>query len=65
MPKLKTHKATSKRYTVTKTGKIMKRTAGQNHFNARENGKTGRNKKSDVVTSQTLRRVMQINLPNS
>ena len=65
MPKLKTHKATSKRYTVTKTGKIMKRTAGQNHFNARENGKTGRNKKSDVVTSQTLRRVMQVSLPNA
>lgn len=65
MPKLKTHKATAKRYKVTKNGKIMKRTAGQNHFNARENGKTGRNKKSDVVTSQTLRRVMQVNLPNS
>jgi len=65
MPKLKTHKATAKRYKVTKTGKIMKRTAGQNHFNARENGKTGRNKKSDVVTSQTLRAVMQINLPNN
>ncbi len=65
MPKLKTHKATAKRYKVTKNGKILKRTAGQNHFNARENGKTGRNKKSDVVASTTLRRIMQINLPNS
>ena len=64
MTKLKTHNATDKRYKVTKTGKIMKRTAGQNHFNARENGNTGRNKKSDVVASQPLRRVMQINLPN-
>lgn len=64
MPKLKTHKATAKRYKVTKNGKIMKRTSGQNHFNARENGKTGRNKKSDVVASQTLRRIMVINLPN-
>lgn len=64
MPKLKTHKATAKRYKVTKKGKIMKRTSGQNHFNARENGKTGRNKKSDVVASQTLRRIMVINLPN-
>ena len=65
MPKLKTPKATAKRYKVTKNGKIMKRTAGQNHFNARENGNTGRNKKSDVVTSQTLRHVMAINLPNN
>ncbi|KKW08261.1 MAG: hypothetical protein UY44_C0013G0014 [Candidatus Kaiserbacteria bacterium GW2011_GWA2_49_19] len=43
----------------------MKRTAGQNHFNARESGKTGRNKKSDVVMSARLNRIMQINLPNS
>ncbi len=65
MPKLKTHQATDKRYKRTKTGKIMKRTAGQNHFNARESGKTGRNKKSDVVMSARLNRIMQINLPNS
>lgn len=65
MPKMKTHKATAKRYKVTKTGKIMKRTSGQNHFNAKENGKVGRNKKSDVVVSQTLRQKMLVALPNS
>ncbi len=64
MPKLKTHKATSKRFRVTKKGKIIKRTAGQNHFNSRENGKVGRNKKSDRVMSSTLNRVIQITLPN-
>lgn len=64
MPKLKTHKATAKRYQVTKNGKIMKRKSGQNHFNARENGKAGRNKKSDVVMSKTLDKVMQVALPN-
>lgn len=65
MPKLKTHKATAKRFRVTKTGKIEKRAAGQNHFNARESGKTGRNKKSDFIMSARLNRIMQINLPNS
>jgi large subunit ribosomal protein L35 len=65
MPKIKTHKATAKRYKVTKTGKIMKRCAGQNHFNARESGKVGREKRSDVVCSQSLRKVMERNLPNS
>ncbi len=65
MPKQKTHKATAKRYKISKKGKIIKRTAGQNHFNSRENGKTGRNKKSDVIASTTLNRVMQLNLPNS
>ncbi|OGH91218.1 MAG: 50S ribosomal protein L35 [Candidatus Magasanikbacteria bacterium RIFOXYD2_FULL_39_9] len=64
MPKMKTHKATAKRYKLTKKGKIIKRTAGQNHFNARENGNTGRNKKSDVIASTTLNRVMKTNLPN-
>ena len=64
MAKLKTHKATAKRYTVTKNGKIMRRKAGQNHFNARENGKVGRNKKQDLVVSQTLRKTMTQNLPN-
>ena len=63
MPKLKTHKATAKRYRVTKKGKIIKRTAGQNHFNARENGKTGRNKKSDVTLSVKNNRVMLIAMP--
>lgn len=63
--KLKTHQATSKRFKKTRTGKILKRTAGQNHFNARENGKVGRNKKSDVVASPALNRIMQINLPNN
>ena len=49
--KQKTHKATTKRHAVTKggKGKIKKRTAGQSHFNTRENGKVGRNKKSDIV----------------
>lgn len=64
MPKLKTHKATAKRYKKTRTGKVMKRTAGQNHFNARENGKTGRNKKSDVVMSAAINKFMNTALPN-
>lgn len=62
---MKTHKATAKRFRVTKNGKIIKRTAGQNHFNSRENGKVGRNKKSDMVMSTTLNRVIQVTLPNN
>ena len=50
MPKAKTHKATAKRFKVKKTGKIIKRTDGQDHFNSRESGKTKRNKRSNKVT---------------
>ena len=65
MPKMKTHKATAKRFKVTKTGKIMKRTAGQNHFNARESGKVGRNKKMDLVVSQAIKKHIAVALPNN
>ncbi len=65
MPKLKTHQGTAKRYKVTKNKKVMKRRAGQNHFNARENGKVGRNKKQDMVMSKTLDRVISMMLPNA
>ncbi|OGH94090.1 MAG: hypothetical protein A2538_02180 [Candidatus Magasanikbacteria bacterium RIFOXYD2_FULL_41_14] len=58
MPKMKTNQAIAKRYKVKKSGKIQKKAAGQGHFNAREDGKTGRQKRGGVVVSQTLRKVM-------
>ncbi len=50
MAKLKTIQAVAKRVRLTKGGKgkkIMKRIAGQDHFNSRETGKTRRNKRRD------------------
>lgn len=64
--KLKTHKATAKRFRVAKKGKskntVMKRACGQNHFNSRESGKVGRNKKSDANAPKTLLKVIKANL---
>ena len=61
MPKLKTHKATVKRFKIKK-GKIIKRRAGQDHFNARESGTVTRRKRKDVEMSKTntkiIRRIM-------
>lgn len=45
---MKTHKTVSKRIKVTKSGKLLKRKAGQDHFNARERGKTTRGKRRDI-----------------
>jgi ribosomal protein L35 len=56
MPKVKTHKATAKRFRIKKSKKgttILKRTDGQDHFNARESGKTKRNKRSDSALANT------------
>ncbi len=49
MPKIKTHKATAKRFTKTKGNKLRRRKAGQDHFNSRESGKTTRNKRRDLT----------------
>ncbi len=64
MPKMKTHQATAKRFKKTKTGKVIKRTCGQAHFNARESGNTRRNKRSDQVFSNAMRHTIQVALPN-
>lgn len=47
MPKIKTRKSVSKRFKITKNKKVIKRTGGQDHFNARESGNTKRNKRRD------------------
>jgi large subunit ribosomal protein L35 len=63
MPKIKTHKATSKRFKITKAKKIKQRKAGQDHFNARESGKTKRNKRRDIDTSKTLKKTIKSLMP--
>lgn len=60
---LKTHKALAKRITITKTGKMMKRKAGQNHFNSREPGKVTRNKRTDITLTRTVRKGIAALLP--
>ncbi len=47
MPKVKTHKGASKRFRKTKTGKLMHRASGQDHFNSRETGEVTMNKRRD------------------
>jgi ribosomal protein L35 len=46
--KQKTRKSYSKRFTVTKKKKVLKRSCGQDHFNARESGNTTRKKRRDT-----------------
>jgi ribosomal protein L35 len=52
--KMKTHKMISKRISVTKSGKVIKRAAGQDHFNSHESGNTTRNKRSDKTVSKAF-----------
>ncbi len=63
MPKLKTHKAASKRVKVRKSGALEQRTAGQGHFNSRETGNVRRNKRSDKEAPQTLKKNLTSLMP--
>jgi ribosomal protein L35 len=64
MAKLKTHKASSKRYKKTRTGKFMKRVAGQDHYNSREPGKVTRLKRTPKNMSVTVHRSLKDLIPN-
>jgi len=64
MSKQKTHKAFSSRVTVTGTGKVLKRRAGQDHYNGSESGKTTRNKRRDITVSGAHKKAIKTLMPN-
>ncbi|MCC7356829.1 MAG: 50S ribosomal protein L35 [Candidatus Doudnabacteria bacterium] len=57
MPKVKTHKGIAKRFRKTKTGQLMHRVSGQDHFNSRETGKVRKNKRTDSPVSKQASRI--------
>jgi ribosomal protein L35 len=62
--KAKTKKAFAKRIKVTKNGKLLKRHAGQDHFNSRDNGKVTSKKRRDTNMSESYRHSLKSLLPN-
>ena len=65
MPKMKTKKAVVKRFKITKKNKVIKRTGGQGHFNARETGNTKRNKRRDSEIAKADQKNIRRMLPYS
>jgi len=61
--KLKTNKAISKRFKITKNKKVLKRREGQDHFNSRDTGKVTRRKRRDVELSGTNKKALKAGLP--
>lgn len=49
MPKMKTHKASKKRFRVTGTGKLKRTQAGKKHLNSHKTGKRKRQLRKPVV----------------
>ena len=44
---MKTKKSVVKKFKVTKNGKVLRRSTGQNHYNSKESGNVTRSKKKD------------------
>ena len=65
MPKMKTHKATVKRFKISKNDKILKRKAGQDHFNSRESGTVTRAKRRDITIAETEKNVIKKLIPHT
>ncbi len=55
----KTRKAFVKRFVVKKSGKVIHRTGGQDHFNAREPGKVTRQKRNDKTLTKTITKTIK------
>jgi len=59
--KLKTKKLLKKRVKITGKKKVMIRTGGQNHFNARESSKITKNKRRDkTISSANVKTVKKL-----
>ncbi len=53
MPKSKTRKSILKRFKITKTGKILRRPCGIDHFLAKKSSKLKRSKRKMVEVSKS------------
>jgi large subunit ribosomal protein L35 len=51
---MKTRKSVSKRFKITKTGKVLRRATGQDHFRAKKSGKKIRQSRKWVEVSKPL-----------
>jgi ribosomal protein L35 len=55
---MKPHKSISRRIRFTRTGKLVRRVAGQNHFNAKESRRSQRAKRQlSAVSTSTAREI--------
>lgn len=59
MSKQRTIKSISKRFKVTKTGKVIKAKDSRNHFNAKSSGATKRGRRTDLTLAETDAKVIR------
>lgn len=57
--KIKTKRAVAKRFKLSKTGKIISRTANQDHFNSTDTGNQTRAKRKDKKISSGVKKIIR------
>ncbi len=62
MPKMKTHKASRKRFRVTATGKLKRHKAGKKHLLSHKTGKRKRQLRGTVVETGIIARKYRTNM---
>ena len=63
MPKLKTHRAAAKRFSLTKTGKVKRGSAFRSHILNKKTTKRKRNLRQAAMTDATKAPVMKKIMP--
>jgi large subunit ribosomal protein L35 len=63
MPKMKTHKASAKRFKITGTGKLKRGKAFKSHILTKKSSKTKRNLRKTGYVSSTQMKTMRKLLP--
>ena len=63
MPKLKTNKGAAKRFRLSKTGKVKKRTAGRQHILSKKSRKRKRHMRQDSYLSGAEAKLVRRLLP--
>lgn len=56
---IKTKRAVAKRFKVTKSGKVIARTTGQDHFNSAESGNVTRAKRNDKEITSGIKKAIK------
>lgn len=63
MPKMKTHRASAKRYRVTGSGKLVRRKAGKKHLNVGKSESRVRRLQGVVLVSEEDEKRVRLTLP--
>ncbi len=61
---MKTRKSLTKRFKITKNGKVLRRASGQNHYKSKKSGKQVRESRKWIPASKPIAKKVRKSLPS-